>query len=178
MKLLFLDIDGVLNSHDQHPNGYCGIHPEKVMLLNGIVEKTNCKIVISSAWRYMILRGDMTLKGFGNLLGTYGASSATTRALHGNLPKDRDTDDLHDRGKLVDNYIATWMSHMSDHCKEPFTLTAVAIDDGTSGHPNHPDGTDLGYEACGIPIVRPIGKRGLQPEEAARVIEMLNGVTR
>lgn len=52
MRILFLDIDGVLNSyqwykgHKKYPlNPYC------VSLLNKIIDETNAKVVISSAWR-------------------------------------------------------------------------------------------------------------------------------
>jgi hypothetical protein len=62
MKILFLDIDGVLNSSDYYRKGRIlsktmwnhhinQIDPEAVKYLNEIVEKSGCKIVISSTWR-------------------------------------------------------------------------------------------------------------------------------
>ena len=58
MKILFLDIDGVLNSEKYYQKGktnlsypLCDIDPEAVKLVNKIVEKTGCKIVLSSSWR-------------------------------------------------------------------------------------------------------------------------------
>lgn len=52
---LFLDIDGVLNTHNQHPNGCGRINPEPVRLLNGILKTLpDLKIVLSSAWRYSV----------------------------------------------------------------------------------------------------------------------------
>jgi ribosomal protein L31 len=51
---------------------YCGIHRDKIELINQIVERTGCKIVISSAWRYIILGGDMTMLGFEYMLMTHG----------------------------------------------------------------------------------------------------------
>lgn len=72
MKLLFLDIDGVLNHstflHDEaklrieagkeglivEPEAFHGVHqidPKAVELLNQIVERTGCRIVLSSSWR-------------------------------------------------------------------------------------------------------------------------------
>jgi hypothetical protein len=47
-KVIFLDIDGVLNNKDTFPN----MCYEKVQLLKHIIEKTAAKIVISSSWRH------------------------------------------------------------------------------------------------------------------------------
>lgn len=69
MKFLFLDIDGVLNDHARTPSGYCGLQADKIAHLNFILEQEpEVRLVISSAWRYIMLRGDMTLRGFEYLL--------------------------------------------------------------------------------------------------------------
>ena len=53
MKIIFLDIDGVLNcrSTKERINGYIGIDPKKVELLKLIVDATGAKIILSSSWR-------------------------------------------------------------------------------------------------------------------------------
>lgn len=56
MKVIFLDIDGVLNSHytfPQHrtPNGYTGIEEKYVKLLKEIVDWTGADIVLTSDWK-------------------------------------------------------------------------------------------------------------------------------
>ena len=80
MKILFLDVDGVLNSErwfiarsplkslpdanpidSMWPQGH--IELVKVMMLNDIVKRTDCHIVLSSSWRQM-----MAFTDFGNLL--------------------------------------------------------------------------------------------------------------
>lgn len=70
MKLIFLDIDGVLNGHNKLPGSvYCGICLLRAGRFNRILTAVpDAKIVVSSSWRYMILRGDMTIKGFEMLL--------------------------------------------------------------------------------------------------------------
>ena len=57
-KILFLDFDGVLNSENwcyspaaKHWYGVFGLDSEKITLLDEIVERTGCEIVISSSWR-------------------------------------------------------------------------------------------------------------------------------
>lgn len=170
MKVLFLDIDGVCNSHDSHPNGYCGIDPKKMALLNSIVESTDCRIVLASAWRYLVLKSSMTLAGFGNMLATYGASEAVRAALLDVLPEDGSINDLHDRGKLARMWLdGRRFRRAADDLLEPLDAVAVALDDGS-----WPDGFDLGYEVMGIPSVRPKSSVGLTEAEAARVIELLN----
>lgn len=53
MKIIFLDIDGVLNvigqGHDQYGQIF---HKEFVENLRYIIEQTNAKIVLSSTWRF------------------------------------------------------------------------------------------------------------------------------
>lgn len=52
MRVLFLDVDGVLNSHTRaFMDG--GLHVDKLLLLDDIISRSRCKIVLSSAWRYM-----------------------------------------------------------------------------------------------------------------------------
>lgn len=58
MKVIFLDVDGVLNSADWFKKnkgirGYAKINPKKVALLKEIIDKTNAKIVLSSTWRML-----------------------------------------------------------------------------------------------------------------------------
>lgn len=88
-KILFLDIDGVLNAHRQLPSGYCGIDRAKAEWLNAVLYFVpDAKLVISSAWRYMMLRGDMTLKGFEYLLLVHGVNCR--ERLHGYTEADPD----------------------------------------------------------------------------------------
>ena len=47
MRIIFLDIDGVLNSWAS----FYKITTEKLQLLNSLIEQTGAKIVISSSWR-------------------------------------------------------------------------------------------------------------------------------
>ena len=59
MKLIFLDVDGVLNHDgcDVMVNHYYGVEPEKVKLLKQIVDATGAKIVLCSTWRRGIKPG-------------------------------------------------------------------------------------------------------------------------
>jgi len=53
MKVIFLDIDGVLNVMNQERDRYGSLfHPHLVDNLRRLVEETGAKIVISSTWRW------------------------------------------------------------------------------------------------------------------------------
>ena len=80
MKVLFLDIDGVLN-HENHYKWlmetdeptplqrvypYSEFNPESCKILNRIIKETGCKIVLSSSWRLDgINRMNILFKHFG-----------------------------------------------------------------------------------------------------------------
>lgn len=49
MKILFLDIDGVLNAHGDA--GMYNMSDARLRRLRRIVESTGCQIVLSSSWR-------------------------------------------------------------------------------------------------------------------------------
>ena len=53
MKVIFLDIDGVLNntSTEETFEDYYFVEDEKVELLKQLVTRTNAKLVLSSTWR-------------------------------------------------------------------------------------------------------------------------------
>jgi len=54
MKVLFLDIDGVLNSRAtraRNPSGFCGISSSLVKKLKEIIDATGAEIVLSSDWK-------------------------------------------------------------------------------------------------------------------------------
>lgn len=53
MKILFLDIDGVVNcaTTAQRHRGAIGIDPYRAFMVGQIVLETGCEIVLSSTWR-------------------------------------------------------------------------------------------------------------------------------
>lgn len=53
MKVLFLDIDGVVNcvSTQQRHRGYIGIDPYMAFMVGKIQLDTDCQVVLSSTWR-------------------------------------------------------------------------------------------------------------------------------
>ena len=54
MKLIFLDIDGVLNNsrtNSRSPDGYIGISDNLTKRLKKIIEATNAKVVLTSDWK-------------------------------------------------------------------------------------------------------------------------------
>lgn len=75
-KIIFLDIDGVLNDHEfSDLSQSTTIHGFCMSRFNKILEFSKCtEIVLSSAWRYMINGKDMTCKGFTYMLRTHGLS--------------------------------------------------------------------------------------------------------
>lgn len=77
MKVLFLDIDGVLNG--QVVRGEPMIWPRCVAELNRVLRETKCDVVLSSAWRVLVKPDLMTLRGFAWMLKTHGV------ILHGDL---------------------------------------------------------------------------------------------
>ena len=53
-KVLFLDVDGVLNNESTNavaPSGCTGVMDSKVKLLKEIIDETGAKVVLSSDWR-------------------------------------------------------------------------------------------------------------------------------
>lgn len=64
MKVIFLDIDGVLNNKWSRSrcDGYIGIDKAKVALLKIIVETTGANIVLSSTWRLGYAKGGGSLQ--------------------------------------------------------------------------------------------------------------------
>ena len=98
MKIIFLDIDGVLNHADflydradraeagehLHPDG--AIDPECVEHLNAIIEATGAKVVVSSTWRLFRscekLQWCLDQKGFsGEVIGKTTSEDMETRGL-------------------------------------------------------------------------------------------------
>jgi hypothetical protein len=63
MRVLFLDIDGVLNSrevHDSVPRRGWDIYPEHVVHLNALLDRVpDLFIVVSSSWRLEYTRGEL-----------------------------------------------------------------------------------------------------------------------
>jgi hypothetical protein len=82
IKLIFLDIDGVIATPDYVKEGLWALNPEKQKLLGEILKATDAKIVLSSSWRKLTLedtKEHMTEEGFefvDNIIGV------TIRAYH------------------------------------------------------------------------------------------------
>jgi hypothetical protein len=87
MKIIFLDIDGVLNCEDAYHNGECYDHDKygssfyskSVILLNKLIIDTGANIVISSTWRH---NGLDEMKNMWMYRGMQGKIIGITPSLH------------------------------------------------------------------------------------------------
>ena len=168
MKILFLDIDGVLNGHEWDDEAKsCNIRRECVKHLNRVVKETGCRIVLSSAWRYMIHGGQMTLKGFGYLLRTHGLVTeiGAMNILIGLTRKDDESVDPMDlkrdeRGQQCREWLSLALGMVG---YSPSVFAAV-------------DDDDQGFAEHGIPAVITDGKLGMTEADADRLITILGRI--
>lgn len=162
MRLVFLDIDGVLNGHEFDVGAQsCRIQPHCIVQLNRLIKETGCKFVLSSAWRYMLLdREDcpaaMTMGGFEYLLRTHGAvgfkligttcsDEAAGWSMQNNVPV---------RGLQI----RLWMNAHGKGVEK-----YVVVDD-----------EDFGITEEGHPLVQTRGDYGMSEADCSRLIEALN----
>ena len=149
MRLVFLDIDGVLNTASAYDWGVkplALICPDNVAYFNSIIEQTECKIVVSSSWRMSIHEGDMTLVGFQEMLRSHGM-----------------------RGKVVgctpsgEQAAERWQEirQFLDENSPSFEIESYVVID---------DDCDAGE---GHPFVRTDCRLGLTKQDAAQAIELL-----
>lgn len=158
--LIFLDIDGVLNDHTVPDGVLCGqIQPCKIAILNDILRATDARIVVSSAWRYLVHRGEMNLRGLSWLLQSHGLLADKLVGI-----TTKDTEPL-----SWDGNPASWV-----HTEERGAQISAYL----AAHPCSRycviDDLDLGISAAGHPFVQTDSKVGLTYRDAAKVIELLN----
>lgn len=159
MKVLFLDIDGVLNGHEKHPDSpYTTIRPDCVQRLNQVIRATRCSLVISSAWRYMLLKTKkrhppaMSATGFQYMLHTHGLRfCANGSQVLGATCAD---EAIAARGGQILDWLA----------RHPETERWAAVDDMHFGK-------ELGKHRWRLVYTQ--SENGLQDREVARLIKIL-----
>lgn len=149
--VLFMDTDGVLNGHERHGNGYCGTRPDCVTRMNRVLNSTNCLIVMSSAWRYLVLNEHMTVVGLENLFLTHGLHCLNRLWAVVRLDQDQDTTD---RGRQISEF-------RSLHC--PDARIAVV------------DDREFDIRSVSLPFVQTDPFKGLTDEDAEALIGLLGG---
>ena len=143
MKVIFLDVDGVLNNNGTdrsrynptmvdgyREHHYVGIDPVHVAFLNDIIEKSGAKVVLSSTWRISFGKENtlhtMRLSGYKHDIIDVTPDGSTDREVF--TPKHM-WDDV-PRG----NEIAAWMERYAKaHPEDPITHWVV-LDDNDLKH--------------------------------------------
>jgi hypothetical protein len=153
VKIVFLDIDGVLNNPGCYvrPDGTKAsgtdtlADPRCVAALNGIIAATGAFIVVSSTWK---LQGLMFCR---EKLSAWGVTPHTV------IDK---TPNLQGAGKSRAEEIQKWLD---EYCRHPIESFVILDDDPDLGHLNHR-------------LIKTARYRGLIVPDAERAIEMLSEV--
>ncbi|MFW6225708.1 MAG: HAD domain-containing protein [bacterium] len=146
MKVIFLDIDGVLNVIPTDIDKFgCTFHDNFVDNLRWIIEETGAKIVISSTWRMGGLKYIRDMWEFRNYPGEIIDITPTCKeVVHMGIREFYDLVDRGDEIKLwldhydVDNYVII----DDDNDMLPEQLNNFVR---TSNNSHHPDCIDIGY---------------------------------
>lgn len=168
LKIIFLDIDGVLNVRRTDRDKYGSLfHDNFVDNLRMIVEKTGAYIVISSTWRF---------SGWNNIQDMWRDRDLPGKVV--GLTPDYAKIDLWDdtMGRVERGFeIQEWLKH------HPRVSNYVILDDDddmltsqrshfvkTSDNINHPDCIDIGYgltKQCALDAIRILNNNIKQKDE-------------
>lgn len=122
IRVLFLDIDGVLNDSGQQ-FGCPLARPECAKNFNRIIAETDAKVVVISNWRHLVLNGHMDRLGFEQLLRSHGVSCCVL----GVTPDEPDGRGWQIRAWLDGKYgkIESWV--VIDDCPDKLMLTMPLV---------------------------------------------------
>jgi hypothetical protein len=154
VKVVFLDIDGVLNDND-YRLGKPQIMPAQVEAFNRIISATGAQIVLSSSWRSMVYKNWMTVRGFAALIESHGVRGWLLDCTP--EPGQFDT-----RGEEILAWLAA--KEAERPVKDSLITHWVALDDW-----------DDEMVALGDRFVQCDGGRGITLVEAQKAIAILNG---
>ena len=157
MKLIFLDIDGVLNDRAfNHDAQSSTIKPECVAHFNRVIHETGAAVVLTSSWRYLTMDAApdapalMTHSGLRYLLRTHGVTAKLQ--IIGCTERDCEEHGGKNRGRQITRYL--------EACKD--VESYVVLDD------NAFDIAERGH-----PFVQTDGRVGLTAVDADRAIAFL-----
>ncbi|MBL4933127.1 HAD domain-containing protein [Clostridium paridis] len=157
MKVIFLDIDGVLNSEEFFVNNKDQvIDKNRVSILKNIIDITGATIVMSSGWKLWFDDNMMPQDDFSNSL--YEVLCEFDIKLFGKTP-DFSNEEIRTRktfSHVKAKEIMAWLNEHEDVDKY------VVIDD-----------LDMKDEEINSHLVRINGKIGITEEDAKTVIEMI-----
>lgn len=147
MKILFLDIDGVLNRYAflGAPSTISLLEHELCQRLNKILMFTDARLVISSTWRYLIINGHYDILGFAHMLKTHGVTEAKVIGHTG--------EDSVNRGRQIRNYMRGNPALFDKY---------VILDDDDDGMSYH-----------GANYIKIDGREGLQDRHVDKAIALL-----
>ena len=165
LRVLFLDMDGVLNTHERHSNGYPRTDTDLVYRLNVVLKCVpSTQVVVTSSWRYLVHSGSMTIRGLENLLLALGLEvggkllgvTCRDEEYQGTMPREEFNLWLQANGcQLRARQIDQWLSDYRGW------LTWAVLDD------------------MPVPVARLVqthAKQGLAAGEAGRTMDMLRGL--
>lgn len=153
--ILFVDFDGVLNNH-RYPDHVHGI-PAFPSILPHCVENLNkillCparpQVVLSTAWRYKVFRGEITLRGYEIYLQHFGLTPEARI-----IDTTTSDEDIETRGKQIRD----WLNENGGNRKY------LVLDD-----------MDLGISDENLVFLQTDPRVGLTAEDAGRSIAFLTG---
>ena len=165
MKVIFLDIDGVMNGSDPAENSAGGEQPvravqeEKVRLLAQLVKRTGAKVVLHSGWRFLFGEGLRPIHPEAErlvcLLGGCGLS------LYGMTPDLTDEQIRRTKkfSRVKAREILQWLREHSDGAEE---ISWIVLDD-----------LDLGNEQVAACQIRTDGRVGLTEADVEAAVRLL-----
>lgn len=158
MKVIFLDVDGALNSEKflQH-NKNEAIDRNSVGILKNIIDKTGAVIVMSSGWRLWFDDNMLPQDGYSQCL--YEILCEFNIKLFGKTP-DFSTEEIRTRKTFSHVKAKEIIAWLNEH---EFVDKYVVIDD-----------LDLKNEEINAHLVKINGQVGITENDAQRVIDMIN----